>query len=260
MATLLVKGLNEQAVHDYEIASEEEKFQVNKVIEDILRLWSHRRTEISTEKGLWQEMNELTRLNIGIYTKMDTLLHKIGMATIRDFIPNWSIPHSRNVMLALEERFLSTGGKLWVASENEWYGYFDVIDIRGFDIDLGMWHNIPLDLRTPRKPFQGYTYNVPNLRHGDGLDIPDRVLLQIAKYSKGYDGVNANGEISQFGMVRSLKLHQPQISNALKSLLSNKLIKGELAYVPNATKKHKVYIITKKGLERVKELKKRGGK
>ena len=56
MATLLVKNLNDQAVHDYEIASDEERLQVNKVIEDILSLWSHRRTEISTEKGLWQEM------------------------------------------------------------------------------------------------------------------------------------------------------------------------------------------------------------
>ncbi len=56
MATLLVKDLNEQIVSDYEIASEEEKLQVNKVIEDSLSLWSHRRIEMFTENGTWQEM------------------------------------------------------------------------------------------------------------------------------------------------------------------------------------------------------------
>lgn len=56
MATLLVKDLDDQVVHDYEIASVEEKLQVNKVIEDILSLWSRRHTEISSENGLWQEM------------------------------------------------------------------------------------------------------------------------------------------------------------------------------------------------------------
>ena len=56
MATLLLKDLNDQVVSEHEIASEEEKLQVNKVIENILSLWSHRRFETSTENGLWQEM------------------------------------------------------------------------------------------------------------------------------------------------------------------------------------------------------------
>ena len=56
MATLLLKDLNDQVVSEYEIASEEEKLQVNKVIEDVLCLWSHRRTEVSSENRLWQEM------------------------------------------------------------------------------------------------------------------------------------------------------------------------------------------------------------
>ena len=58
MATLLVKDLDKQLISDYEIASEDEKFQVKKEIEDVLSLWSHRRTETFTENTVWQEMAE----------------------------------------------------------------------------------------------------------------------------------------------------------------------------------------------------------
>ncbi len=56
MATLLVKDVNDQAVSEYEIASEEEKLQVKKVIEDMLGLWSHRRPTTIINTALWQEM------------------------------------------------------------------------------------------------------------------------------------------------------------------------------------------------------------
>jgi hypothetical protein len=63
MATLLIHDVNDRAVSEYDIASEEEKRQVKKVIEDVLFLWSHRRTksasrqtEIGFENVLWQEM------------------------------------------------------------------------------------------------------------------------------------------------------------------------------------------------------------
>jgi hypothetical protein len=61
MATLLLKNLNEQLVTEYERASENEKLQVNKVIEDILGLWTKRRSEISHDDLIWQEMFEFIK-------------------------------------------------------------------------------------------------------------------------------------------------------------------------------------------------------
>ncbi|MCP4401496.1 MAG: hypothetical protein GY801_29890 [bacterium] len=58
MATLLLKKLNEQLVSKYETASEDEKSQVNKVIEDILCLWTQQRSESSHDDPLWHEMYE----------------------------------------------------------------------------------------------------------------------------------------------------------------------------------------------------------
>ena len=58
MATLVINDLNDQMVSDYEKASEDERQQVNKVIEDILRLWTQRRSDISQDEKLWQEVLE----------------------------------------------------------------------------------------------------------------------------------------------------------------------------------------------------------
>jgi hypothetical protein len=42
MATLVIQGMKKQIVTEYERASEEEKLQVNKVIEEIVDLWARR--------------------------------------------------------------------------------------------------------------------------------------------------------------------------------------------------------------------------
>ena len=58
MATLLLKEFDEQLVSKYETASEDEKSQVNKVIEDILYLWTRQHSERSQDNPLWREMDE----------------------------------------------------------------------------------------------------------------------------------------------------------------------------------------------------------
>lgn len=55
MATLLIDGISESITATYTTASEEEKQQFRQVIEDILRLWTWRRKEISAAEQLRQK-------------------------------------------------------------------------------------------------------------------------------------------------------------------------------------------------------------
>lgn len=61
MATLVIQGINTQIVAEYERASEEERLQVNKVIEDIFALWAHRQSVVLKEENLWREMEDFIR-------------------------------------------------------------------------------------------------------------------------------------------------------------------------------------------------------
>lgn len=55
MATLLIDGVNEQIPAMYEVASEIEKQQLKQVIEDIFRLLTWRRNEVSAADQLRQK-------------------------------------------------------------------------------------------------------------------------------------------------------------------------------------------------------------
>ena len=58
MAALVVEGVNDQLVTMYAQASQEAKQQFNKVLEDVLELWTARSSEEANEEKLQQEMLE----------------------------------------------------------------------------------------------------------------------------------------------------------------------------------------------------------
>lgn len=63
---------------------------------------------------------------------------------------------------------VGSGSKLWVASMGSWLGYFVVHVATPEELRFysESWH--AADLRTlaiPRRPFRGFTYNVPEVDH-----------------------------------------------------------------------------------------------
>ncbi|MDY0091785.1 MAG: hypothetical protein RBT80_03705 [Candidatus Vecturithrix sp.] len=61
MATSVIQGINTQIVAEYERASEEERLQVNKAIEDIFALWAHRQMVVLKKENLWRKMEDFIR-------------------------------------------------------------------------------------------------------------------------------------------------------------------------------------------------------
>ena len=58
MAALVLEGVSDQIVTAYSHASYEAKQQLNKVLEDVLQLWTSRSSEEANEENLRQEMLE----------------------------------------------------------------------------------------------------------------------------------------------------------------------------------------------------------
>ncbi len=61
MPTLVIQGMKEQIVTKYERASEEEKLQVNEVIEDIIDLWARRQPATLQKERVRQDMEAFIR-------------------------------------------------------------------------------------------------------------------------------------------------------------------------------------------------------
>ena len=58
MATLALEGVNERIVSAYAHASQETKQQLNKVIEDVLQMWTQHLSEEAHEEKCWQDFQE----------------------------------------------------------------------------------------------------------------------------------------------------------------------------------------------------------
>lgn len=109
--------------------------------------------------------------DIGVYTKMETLEHKIQLSKRKRIFPFWTVPFpGKN---SLEERleddviegstiFKVMPKKIWFASNGAWQGYFDITNIRENKVDMGVWHPIKAPKKYPRVPFRGFTYRVPS--------------------------------------------------------------------------------------------------
>jgi len=88
---------------------------------------------------------------IGIYTNPDVFEHK------RQHIKNGGVGYwwFRNEMGNDIKR-------LWIAYEGKWRGYFTVRGVFGDEIEFDKWN--PRSNMPDRKPFQGFTYNVPDVK------------------------------------------------------------------------------------------------
>lgn len=91
-------------------------------------------------------------MDIGVYARKEVLEHKQrdgkGSEGMECY---WEFAQMPNV---------EKGDKFWFASEGRWQGFFKVKDISDFALfDSESW--TPFDGGS-RKPFQGFTYNVPD--------------------------------------------------------------------------------------------------
>lgn len=106
---------------------------------------------------------------IGVYMKLETLEHKIGMLTLGVRQPYYTLNHSNDLSLEElnEEQNISLPEKLFVASDIKWQGYFLVRVGYSNDLDLLLWVPLKAGQKKKRKPFQGYTKIVPDCpNHG----------------------------------------------------------------------------------------------
>jgi len=99
--------------------------------------------------------------------------------------------------------------------------------------------------------------------NGITLFLKDNLLVHLFENQGSYQDGKAGIQLTQEGMAIALKIHQPQVARAVKTLLKNHLIKESPAYVAGATRQRKIYIPTKKGITeatKLKGLKTKGGK
>jgi len=109
-------------------------------------------------------------VDIGVYTRKEVLDHKMQDGCKEDdLFCYWSLP--RFGQIDVQE-----GDKLWVASQGQWQGYFEIFQTSDEDEDpcgeywesgevrfwSESWH--PFLGVVTRKPFQGFTYKVPDLK------------------------------------------------------------------------------------------------
>lgn len=100
-------------------------------------------------------------IEMGVSMNIETLKHKIEMTLPKsELVPYWEIPYSGNESLEESDLFVT---KLWVANRGEWVGWFDILNQSHNEIEFRKWNPLPKAMRTPRKPFRGFTYNVPAL-------------------------------------------------------------------------------------------------
>lgn len=122
--------------------------------------------------------------DIGVYTNEHTLSHKIEVTQKtnddNEQMAYWTVPLRGNETLEeMSERLYSEEfgdgvstpinidsklERIWFASKKHWQGYFEVFSVEENDVFLFKW--VPLDdsHNYPRKPFQGFTYSVPEVQ------------------------------------------------------------------------------------------------
>lgn len=94
--------------------------------------------------------------DIGIYTTRETLEHKQKDGMLPDYCYWWF--HNR-------PKKFENGDKIFFAVDCEWQGYFEKCWI-GVGAEICFYSNDWVELKTksPRKHFQGFTYNVPKVK------------------------------------------------------------------------------------------------
>ena len=117
--------------------------------------------------GSEERKGKYPRRDIGIYTTKDTWQHKVEDGCRDDDIYcYWTLPRFGEIRADLE------GMKFWVAFGGRWQGYFIIHETSLSDEDpcfeawedgevrfwSESWHKCD---GGERKPFQGFTYNVP---------------------------------------------------------------------------------------------------
>lgn len=96
--------------------------------------------------------------NIGIYTTQETFDHK--MVSCEAY---WTLPwRGKQSLEEMGDGGSTTPIKLWVACNGYWQGYFPIDRIEGNDLIFSGRDWIQIPQPVPRKPFQGFTYKVPN--------------------------------------------------------------------------------------------------
>lgn len=104
-------------------------------------------------------MNDLT--SIGVYTTMEVLEEKKEYAQ-KDSHEVWWELSGKNNFLSKSEG--DNPDKIYFACDKEWKGYFTIDHVEVYwklsKIYLDEWHE--LDEKPKRKPFQGYTYTIPD--------------------------------------------------------------------------------------------------
>ena len=91
-------------------------------------------------------------MDIGIYTTEDVLEHKRTDGQVY-----WELSHKVRTEI---------GDRIYFATNGRWQGYFQTNHVEtytGFaniEFNCSTWHE--LDDKPERKPFQGFTYKVPN--------------------------------------------------------------------------------------------------
>jgi len=102
--------------------------------------------------------------DIGIYTTEETLQHK------KDFpgIVYWDLSGFRaeNSLEEMQNADETVPKRLWFAVKGQWMGFFVVHHIWGNEIEFhpNTWTPIVDESKHPRKPFQGFTYKVPEVK------------------------------------------------------------------------------------------------
>jgi len=101
--------------------------------------------------------------DVGIYTKEDTLIHKLRMVSDPDIEIYWVLNYRDKKGQSLEEAIevndVVEPKRMWVAMNGMWAGYFEVKRVECNELILDSWK--AYHKRMIRTPFQGYTFNVP---------------------------------------------------------------------------------------------------